>query len=72
MSLLWTGSTLGAVIGLAHAVYVFNVLTNSSQKPLLPIYFATWTLGLWIVFGVYVLSLWVVGAIAYVIFKAFR
>jgi hypothetical protein len=72
MSLVLTGSTLGAVIGLAHAVYIFNVVIHSSEKPLLAIFFAIWTLGLWIVFGFYVVSLWVIGTIAYVIFKAFR
>ena len=71
MSLLSTGSFLGAVIGCAHAVYVFNIV-NSTRSPGTAVYFAVWTAVLWILFGFYVVGLLAISLVAYIVFKAFR
>jgi len=75
--LVWTGSMVGALFGLAHAIYVFKVVAYSAHEGNSPnylraIYFSVWTFGLWVLFGVYVLVLWVAGTLFFIVFKAFR
>ena len=77
MTLMWTGSILGALLGLAHATYVFKVVVNSGSPSVAPnyttaTYFAIWTFGLWVLLGTYVLVLWVIGAVLYGVFKTYR
>jgi hypothetical protein len=60
--LLWIGSILGAVVGVAHAVYLWRA---ESQGQGAAIYRGLWAIGLWTLFGTYVLVLWVVGVIVY-------
>lgn len=74
---MWAGSMVGVLLGLAHAVYVYRVVDNGAHAGAWPkhvrgLYFALWTLGLWILFGSYVLILWLAGVVLYIIFKAFR
>lgn len=74
---LTAGSIVGVICGLAHALYVYRVTTPSSagDSPpggVPPIYYALWTLALWVLFGTYVLVLWAVGLLVYIVFKAFR
>jgi hypothetical protein len=77
MTVMTAGTAVGALLGLAHAAYVFRTVTNGvtsdvSTNHLRAIYFAVWTFGLWVLFGPYVLVLWMVGVLLYLIFKAFR
>ncbi len=77
MTLMWAGSVLGVLLGLAHATYVFNIVANGVSPGGSPnyksaVYFAIWTFGLWVLLGTYVLVLWVVGVVLYLVFKAFR
>ena len=74
---LWAGSVVGVLLGLAHAAYVYRVIANETPAGTAPnhtrgLYFALWTFGLWIIFGSYVLVLWLAGVVLYLIFKAFR
>ncbi len=77
MTVMAAGITVGALLGLAHATYIFKTVANnvpsgvSTNYPR-AIYFAAWTFGLWILFAPYVLVLWIVGVLLYLIFKAFR
>ena len=77
MTVMTVGTAVGALLGLAHAAYVFRTVTNGvssdvSTNHLRAIYYAVWAFGLWVLFGPYVLGLWIVGALLYLIFKAFR
>ena len=77
MNALWAGTILGAVLGVANAAYVYRVVARRNPADTVPnraraVYFAGWTLVLWILFGGYVLVLWLAGAALYVVFKAFR
>lgn len=74
---MWAGSAVGAVLGLVHAAYVYQIVTNWASADLEPnptrgLYYALWTVGLWILFGSYVLILWLAGIVLYLVFKAFR
>ena len=76
-SLLMTGMLVGALFGVFHAVYVYRLLATEPPAGATPgharaVYYALWTLGLWVIFGSYVLMLWLIGAIFYGVFKAFR
>ncbi len=76
-SLLMTGTLVGALLGGFHAVYVYRLLATdtpagATSGPAHAVYYALWTFGLWVIFGSYVLILWLIGAIFYVVFKAFR
>jgi hypothetical protein len=77
MTVITAGTAVGALLGLAHAAYVFRTVSNgvssdvSTNNPR-AIYYAVWTFGLWVLFGPYVLGLWIVGVLLYLIFKAFR
>ena len=77
MTLLWLGSLVGALLGIAHAAYVFRIVANSAplntpQNYLRAVYYAIWTFGLWVLFGTYILVLWGISVLFYLIFKAFR
>ncbi len=75
--ILWTGSILGAVIGLLHAVYLYRGRVADARASAEGgitahaegAYYGRWALALWIIFGSYVLVLWVIGAVAYTIFR---
>jgi hypothetical protein len=58
---LWIGAALGAVVGVIHGLWVFR-RQSASGGPVGALYFALWTLVLWIVFGAYVLAFWILGA----------
>ena len=75
--IIWAGSVVGVLLGLAHAAYIYRVVAHEFPVDDEPnhvrgIYFALWTFGLWALFGSYVLILWLVGVSFYTIFKAFR
>lgn len=68
--ILWAGSALGAVIGLAHAIYLYRRRfagpdTNGSAA----LYRGLWTFLLWTLFGSYLLVLWAVAVVVYSIRK---
>ncbi len=75
------GSSVGAVLGLVHAVAVYARRTGEipERKAKHPIavragaaYYALWTLFLWVLFGPYVLSLWVIGTVLYTLAGALK
>ena len=68
---------LGAIFGLAHAIYVFRVVAressgNNPSQRLPALYAAAWTLLLWIVFGTYLMLLWLLGCLLYPVFSGRR
>lgn len=63
--LLWIGSLLGAVVGLAHAVYLWRVTAKDFGGRGMAVYRGLWAVALWTLFGTYVLVLWIVGVVAY-------
>ncbi len=69
MNLLWTGTVLGVFLGLIHAVYVFRTVTSQAPRESVSLarglYYAGWTVGLWILFGSYLLGLWIVAVICH-------
>ena len=74
---MWAGSAVGLLLGLAHAAYVYRVVANgvplgAKSGHARGSYFTLWTLGLWILLGSYVLVLWLTGVVLYLVFKAFR
>lgn len=74
---IWVGSVVGALFGLAHAAYVYRITANEYAEDTGPnsargFYYALWTIGLWILFGSYVLVLWLVSITLYGVFKVFR
>ena len=74
---MWAGSAVGALLGMAHAAYVFRITANEFAEDTGPnyargFYYALWTIGLWILCGSYVLVLWLVSIVLYGVFKAFR
>lgn len=77
MTVMWVVSLAGALLGLAHAGYVFCVVSNTGAAGAPPdrwdaAYFALWTLGLWLLLGGYVLVLWLAGAVLYLAFKVLK
>ena len=67
---LWIGCACGATLGLLHALYLYRQIaarnstdgaTGINRRGL---YYGTWTLVLWTIFGSYVLAFWLIGAIA--------
>jgi hypothetical protein len=77
MMLVWVGTLVGAILGVAHAVYVYRVVahgvpTGTSPDQVRGIYFAIWTVLLWILLGSYIVVLWLAGIAMYLLFKAFR
>jgi hypothetical protein len=70
MTLAGTGTLLGALFGLAHAVYVFGVIasngnTTAAMQRSTAIYAAAWTLLLWLLFGTCLLLFWLLGCVLY-------
>ena len=68
--IVWAGSILGVILGLAHGAYVFGKISRpiagtSPPDYLRGLYYAAWVVLLWIVFGAYVLVLWLAGALVY-------
>ena len=75
--IVWAGSILGVILGLAHGAYVFGKISrpvagSTSPDYLRGLYYAAWVVLLWIVFGAYVLVLWVAGLLAYAVFGRMR
>ena len=62
--LLWIGTILGAIVGLAHALYLWRVSRHELDGHGAAVYRGVWAVMLWVVFGTYVLVLWIIGAIA--------
>ena len=76
-ALMWTGSLLGAVFGLAHAAYIYRAVSAQAavcvgEHRTRAVYFALWIFVLWVLIGSYVLVLWLVGVVFYIVFKMFR
>lgn len=76
-AVLWAGTFVGALFGLIHAAYVYRLLmvgapAEAPTSHARALYYALWTLGLWLLFGSYVLVLWAAGVVFYVLFRAFR
>ena len=72
-----TGSMLGAIFGLAHAIYVFRVVVREPSGRNLPtflpaLYAALWTFALWLLFGTYLMLLWLLGCLLYPFFPGRR
>jgi hypothetical protein len=70
---LWVGSAFGAVLGLLHGIYLYQIqashavasgLTGSRATGL---YYGLWTFALWTLFGAYVLAFWILGIVVYAI-----
>lgn len=75
------GTSVGAIIGLLHACYVYLQEVGGFPNGLIkrPVatrargaYYAVWTFLIWAVFGSSVLLLWMVGGVGLVIYKATR
>src|SRR5262245_52175683 len=71
-ALLWAGTIIGATCGVGHGVYVYNRVGEASKtaprsldRPK-AIFYAIWTLVLWVLFGVYMMVLWVVACCFYI------
>lgn len=76
-TVLLVGTVVGALFGVMHALYVYRLIITEAPAETPPcraraLYYALWTLGLWLLFGSYVLMLWLIGVVLYTIFKAFR
>lgn len=74
MTLTGMGSILGAMFGLVHAIYVYNIVGSSGTTAATcnhaaAIYAALWTLVLWILFGTYLMLFWLIGAVLYLGFR---
>ena len=72
MSLLGAGTLLGGLFGLAHAVYVYGVVSDCASRSSTALYAAAWTLLLWLLFGSYLLVLWLAGAVLYLFLRGRR
>jgi glycerol uptake facilitator-like aquaporin len=80
-AVLWIGTLVGAVLGSAHAVYLYRTVTaqgptategGSGRLHLQAAYYAIWTVFLWALFGAYVLVLWVISVIAYAVWNLLK
>ncbi|MFQ6030658.1 MAG: hypothetical protein ACE5Q6_24570 [Dehalococcoidia bacterium] len=80
-TLMYIGTTLGLIVGLIHAGYVYMKKTGESPANLAahPVsvranaaYFALWTLGLWVLFGSYVFNFWVTALVVFAIYQALK
>lgn len=55
---LIVGALFGAVLGTAHAGYVYRErASRPGIQPLVPLYYSIWTFALWVLLGSYVLYL---------------
>ena len=80
-TLLMIGSAVGVIIGLVHGCYVYVQRTKEDPKKLADhpvrvranaVYFALWTLVLWMVFGSYVFNLWLISVVIYSAYKGIK
>ncbi len=80
-TLLMVGSTVGLIVGLIHAGYVYFQRTREDRKRLAehPVkvranaaYFALWTLALWVAFGSYVFNLWLISVVIYTAYNGIK
>lgn len=62
---LWVGTLVGALLGLAHAAYLWTHREGRNRAGARALYRGVWAVALWTLFGTYVLSLWILGAIGY-------
>ena len=69
-TILWAGTTVGAIFGTLHAIYVYRLVAADGHVR--AGYYALWTLALWLLFGTYMLVLWVISVVAYSIARPFR
>ncbi len=73
MTLLWWGVLISFLLGVAHAVYVFRAVAAAPQpRAVAGLYYASWTLLLWLILGGYVVVMWLVGGVLYLILAARR
>jgi len=67
-TIVWIGSAIGFLAGMLHAAEVFrNRMTVRNTGVAGALYYAVWTLLLWIAFGTYVLVFWLLGAFGLVV-----
>lgn len=66
---LWTGSAVGAVVGLLHGFYLYRQQSGNSGKRIIGLYYGLWTFALWTLFGSYVLAFWILGSVTYLIVR---
>jgi hypothetical protein len=63
------GSTLGAVVGLLHGIYLYRQQTaraaanDPTGNGAAGLYYGLWAFVLWTLFGAYVLAFWLLGAV---------
>lgn len=62
MAFLWIGTSLGVVLGVFHGLLIFRQrIADVGGGFGNALYFAIWTLALWVVFGAYVLFFYLLG-----------
>jgi hypothetical protein len=75
------GYVVGAIFGPVHAVYVYRSLVTDGlaraeghavRSRLKAIYYAIWTLAMWLLFGTYVVVLGGLSLVAYPLWLMFR
>ncbi len=72
-AVLWAGSVIGAVLGVAHGAYLYRNMVTAGRKNMPRVglrrirafYFAVAAFVLWVLLGTYVLVLWGVSLIPY-------
>lgn len=81
VSALIIGSAVGAIIGFIHAGYVYRQQINAfperfAEHPFVvrarAIYFALWTITLWVLFGSYLFYLWLISVVIYATYHALK
>ena len=77
MTLTGTGTMLGLIAGLLHAVYVFRVVNSEGEtqlpsQPAVALYYALWAAGLWVLFGSYLAVLWLLAGLLYLASRWWR
>ena len=61
---LWSGASLGAVVGVIHAAHAYRQrVADEGDSPGRAAYFALWAVVLWTLFGAYLLAFWIIGAV---------
>ena len=79
-TILWAGAIIGAVLGLAHGVYLYRQMASApgrggpsaGMRRIRAFYYAACTFVLWALLGTYVLVLWLVALIPYGIKRLVR
>ena len=68
---LWTGTVLGALIGVVHAFHIYRSQSQiaGADSRAMALYRGFWAIVLWTLFGGYLLVMWVIGAIARPIYQ---